>query len=88
MVKSLLEDGLGDLDDEEVTNIACKEKSVLITFDLDFGEMQYFASKKKFGVIILRLSDQRVEAVNRVFEFFQSLLSHYRQGMASLGCTY
>lgn len=73
-VKSLLEDGLGDLDDDEVANIASKEKRIIITFDLDFGEMQYFASKKKFGVIILRLSDQRVEVVNKVLLNF---FDHY-----------
>lgn len=46
-VKSLLEDGLGDLDDDEVANIASKEKRILITFDLDFGEMQYFAQRTR-----------------------------------------
>ena len=76
VVKSLLEHGLGDLDDQEVANIARHERSMLITFDLDFGEMQYFATEKKFGVIVLRLSDQRVETVNMVL---LSFLTRYHQ---------
>lgn len=75
-VKSLLELDLGNLDDQEVANIARRERSILITFDLDFGEMQYFASDKKFGVIVLRLSDQRVEKVNMVL---LSFLGSYHQ---------
>ncbi len=32
--------------------------------------MYYFASQKKFGVIVLRLDDQRVEMTNAVLERF------------------
>ncbi|MDP3948826.1 MAG: DUF5615 family PIN-like protein [bacterium] len=69
-VKSLIEDGLGGIDDSEVAKIAECERRILITFDLDFGEMYYFALKKKFGVIVLRLDDQRVEMVNAVLKRF------------------
>lgn len=69
-MKSLIEDGLGDIDDEEAANIARKEKRILITFDLDFGEMYYFALKKSFSAIILRLEDQRVERVNAMLARF------------------
>lgn len=69
-VKSLIEDGLGDIEDEEVAKIARKEKRTLVTFDLDFGEMYYFALRKKFSVIILRLEDQRVEAANAALKRF------------------
>ena len=87
-VKSLLVHGLGDLDDQEAANIARHERSILITFDLDFGEMQYFASEKKFGVIVLRLSDQRVETVNMVLlsflaRYYQILIKEWR-GLAVL----
>ena len=76
MIKSLLEQDLGNIDDQEVANIARQEKCILITFDLDFGEMQYFASNKQFGVIVLRLSDQRVENVNRTLLNFLERYSH------------
>lgn len=69
-VKSLIEDELGGLEDAEVAKIAESESRIIVTFDLDFGEMYYFASKKKFGAIVLRLDDQRVEAVNAVLKRF------------------
>ena len=69
-VKSLIEEGLGGLTDSEVIKIAQKERRVIITFDIDFGELYYFAFKKNFGVLVLRLHDQRVEGVNSVLESF------------------
>ncbi len=69
-VKSLIEDGLGGIDDAAVAKIAQRERRIIITFDLDFGEMYYFASTKKFSVIALRLDDQRVEAVNAILKRF------------------
>ena len=55
--------------DEEVYNLALRERRIIITFDLDFGEIYHF-SKNKIGVIILRLEDQTVESVNKVLEKF------------------
>lgn len=61
-----------DLSDDEVINLAKKEKRVIITFDLDFGEIYYFSEKGKVGIIVLRLKDQTVESVNKVLDkFFQ-----------------
>ena len=69
-VASLIEEGQGELDDEAVAHIAKKERRILITFDLDFGEVYYFSLKKQFNVLILRLHDQRVETVNEVLKEF------------------
>ena len=65
-VRSLIEDHVGDLTDEEVARIAVRTRRVIVTFDLDFGEMYYFATRKKFSAIVLRLNDQRVELVNEI----------------------
>lgn len=46
-VKSLIEEGLGDLDDEEVIKITRRENRILVTFDLDFAEVHYFSSTRK-----------------------------------------
>ena len=44
---------------------------MLITHDLDFGELYHLKERGDFGVIILRLADQTVESVNRVLgQFF------------------
>ncbi|MBI2025955.1 MAG: DUF5615 family PIN-like protein, partial [Candidatus Levybacteria bacterium] len=59
-----------NLTDAEVVNLA--KKRVIITFDLDFGEIYYFSEKGKVGIIVLRLKDQTVESVNKVLDkFFQ-----------------
>ena len=72
-VKSLIEEAIGSIEDEEVVRIAKKEKRIIVTFDLDFGEIYYFAHEKRFGVIVLRLDDQRVENVNMaLWNFLQS----------------
>jgi len=68
--KSLIEKGLGGLEDAAVAAMAQKEKRILITFDLDFGELYYFSSYKYFRVIVLRLDDQRVASVNSVLKKF------------------
>ncbi len=69
-VRSLIEMGLGAMMDDKVFELARRENRILITFDLDFGEMYYFATAKKLNVIVLRLNDQRVESVNGVLEQF------------------
>lgn len=68
--KSLIEMGLGAMIDDKVFEFARRSNSILVTFDLDFGEMYYFATDKKLNVIVLRLNDQRVESVNAVLEQF------------------
>lgn len=73
-VKCLLEENLSTIDDEEVIGIAKKEGRIVITFDLDFGEIYHFREKGKVGIIVLRLHDQTVESVNAVLEqFFKDL---------------
>lgn len=60
------------LTDEKVVKLAKKEERVIITFDLDFGEIYYLSEKGKVGIIVLRIQDQRVESVNKVLaKFFQ-----------------
>lgn len=69
-VKCLLEENLSTIDDEEVINIAKKEGRVIITFDLDFGQIYHFREEGKVGIIVLRLEDQTVESVNLVLHDF------------------
>ena len=58
-----------------------RERRILITFDLDFGELYYFSSQKVFGVIVLRLDDQRVEVANAVIEaFLRRYLKIFKKG--------
>jgi predicted nuclease of predicted toxin-antitoxin system len=72
-VTDLISQGLGHLRDQEVVELAKREDRVIITFDLDIGEIYHRRNRGRFGVILLRLDDQTVEAVNRVLDrFFRS----------------
>jgi predicted nuclease of predicted toxin-antitoxin system len=70
-VRCLLEDGLGQITDEEVVALAKKEGRIIVTFDLDFGQIYHFREPEKLGILVLRLRNQTVERVNqRLKEFF------------------
>ena len=58
------------LTDEKVIKLAKKEKRVIITFDLDFGEIYYFSERGKVGIIVLRIGNQTVESVNKALDRF------------------
>jgi predicted nuclease of predicted toxin-antitoxin system len=67
---SLLRDGPRTLTDREIVALAKEEDRVILTHDLDFGEIYYFAERGQVGVLVLRLRHQTVEAVNDVLERF------------------
>ena len=67
---SLLPDGPRTLTDREIVALAKQERRVILTHDLDFGEIYYFGEDGEVGVVVLRLRDQTVEAVNGVLERF------------------
>ena len=58
------------LTDEAVAALALELGRVVITFDLDFGELYHRSYRGRLGVILLRLDDQTVESVNRVLDRF------------------
>jgi predicted nuclease of predicted toxin-antitoxin system len=63
-VSDLVSRGLGEIGDPAVVALAQAEDRVIITFDLDLGEMFHRGGYGRFGVILLRLDDQTIESVN------------------------
>ena len=61
--------GLERAEDTEIVKKAIGEKRIILTFDLDFGKIFYFSSRKKFSVIVLKLRDQTVESVNETLDW-------------------
>lgn len=61
-VKSLIEENLAGITDEQVVTLAEKERRVIITFDLDFGRIYHFKEQGKVGIVVLRLENQTVES--------------------------
>ncbi len=66
--KHLREEGLQKLPDEDIYSKAKKEKSIILTFDLDFGEIAAAAGENLPSIIIFRLQDARPANVNRLLE--------------------
>ena len=57
--------GLERASDSELVDRARQDSSVLITFDLDFGDILALGVLDKPSVIIFRLADQRAQSVNQ-----------------------
>ena len=68
--RSLCRDGPRALGDREIATLAREEGHVILTHDLDFGEIYYFAESGQIGILVLRLRHQTVEAVNEVLNRF------------------
>lgn len=61
------------LTDEEIVAIAKRNQWVIITHDLDYGEIYYLRERGALGVVMLRLTDQRShQVITRLTEFFAS----------------
>ncbi|MCG2689903.1 DUF5615 family PIN-like protein [Candidatus Parcubacteria bacterium] len=60
--------GLSSAPDEEVIQKATREKRIIVTFDLDFGEIFYFSKKINLRILVLRLKNQTVESVNKTLK--------------------
>lgn len=60
----LREEGLIRLPDLEIAEKAAREDRIVLTFDLDFGDILAAARKKTPSVIIFRLRNQTPRAVN------------------------
>jgi len=67
---SLRREGPRRLNDSEIVAMAKRERRIILTHDLDFGEIYYFAIGGEIGITVLRLRHQTVEAVNDVLERF------------------
>ncbi len=70
---SLTRDGPRQISDRQVAALAESESRIILTHDLDFGEIYYSAADGRIGVLVLRLRNQTVESVNRILtRFLQS----------------
>lgn len=56
------------ISDEEVVTQAIEQNRVIITLDLDFGEIFHFDERGRVGIIVLRIVPPTVENINAVLE--------------------
>jgi predicted nuclease of predicted toxin-antitoxin system len=67
---SLRREGPWRLTDREIVALAKREGHIILTHDLDFGQIYYFAEGGTVGILVLRLRHQTVEAVDDVLGRF------------------
>jgi len=75
----LQEQGLGRMSDADVLIKARNEERVLLTHDLDFGELLATSGENLPSVIIFRLSDMRSENITR---YLNGILAQQSQTLA------
>ena len=67
--KAIRDTILKGAEDTKIVNLAIKNNAVIITTDLDFGELWYWNHYSKVGVIILRVKDYNLESQYKVIKF-------------------
>lgn len=67
--QSIREVGLRGKSDEEIIKWMQKNKRVIITADLDFGEFFYSKTMGKIGVIILRSKSQSFKSFKEIIDY-------------------
>jgi predicted nuclease of predicted toxin-antitoxin system len=66
-VTHLRDEGLQTLPNGEIFSKALSEKRVILTFDLDFGEISAFSRGERTSVIVFRLRNTRTpNVINRL----------------------
>lgn len=76
----LLDEKQGRLADPEVLEKALRERRVLLTHDLDFGELLAASDAELPSVVIFRLRDMRPEQVNR---YVRAVIDEYGDALAN-----
>ena len=66
-VATVLEQDLGGSSDADLANICQKERRVLVTLDISFGDIRAYPPAEFYGLIVLRLKRQDKPYVMHVF---------------------
>jgi predicted nuclease of predicted toxin-antitoxin system len=73
-VLSIRDAGLSGISDDEVYQLACKEKRVIITMDKDFSRTFLFPPRKCGGIIVVKIYKRTVDETLEIFKKFYSFI--------------
>ena len=77
----LRDEGLQRLPDEEIFEKAVNEGRIVLTFDLDFGEIAAFSKGERCGVIVFRLRNTTTaHVISRLSSVLASSPLHLQEG--------
>lgn len=80
-VTHLRVEGLQRLSDVEIFNKAISENRVILTFDLDFGEIVALSKGQKISVVIFRLHNTRtIHIIDRLSAILPALTEALEKG--------
>lgn len=73
--------GMSSSDDEEIIRYARSTEQIILTHDLDYGDLLAFSGEQRPSVIIFRLRDVSIENLIRRFEaVWPQVHEHVTQG--------
>jgi predicted nuclease of predicted toxin-antitoxin system len=83
-VATVPEESLSGKDDRHVLETATRENRLLMTHDVDFGDIRAYPVGSHAGVVVFRLHDQRWASVREPAErlLTSGLLERLEQGLA------
>jgi predicted nuclease of predicted toxin-antitoxin system len=81
-VKDVYEAGLAAAEDEVLIDFAIRERRVLVTLDLDFGETYYLSRRGEFGVLVIRARPATVPKVTMLLTGFLRSTDLEEQGLS------
>jgi len=67
--EAVREVGLKGKSDEEIVGWIQKNRRVLITADMDFGEFFYFKNLGKIGIIIFKSKSQKLKSFEEIIDY-------------------
>lgn len=73
-ILSIREAGLSGISDDQVYQLACKEKRVIISMDKDFSRIFRFPPKGCEGIIVVKIYKRTVDETLRIFKkYYQDI---------------
>jgi predicted nuclease of predicted toxin-antitoxin system len=75
---SVVKQSLGGKPDPQVIEVCAQEQRALITFDLDFSNIQAYPPHRYAGIAVLRLNSQAHQVAAAAVERILALLPHER----------
>lgn len=66
--KTVAQFGLAKKTDQKIARFAQKKGYIIITHDMDFGEMYFLSPNFSLRVVILKLPNQTIEEVNKALK--------------------
>lgn len=73
-ILSIRSSGLSGMSDDDIYQLACKEKRIIITMDKDFSRMFRYPPEKCGGIVVVKIYKRTVDVTLSIFKkFYESV---------------